>query len=214
MATLDHPFNAVDWEMLAFLRGGKTTLRIPLKPQPQRDEQRSPHESEAWAWKSRRLAAGFCHTDTESFRRLATGCCPLGPVGAILWVRETWAPVDNFDVPEGREEPVDIGYRADLSAISWEDANAHRLSTKSWNWQRVVWRSQMTLPRWASRVHATVTSIDVVRIDALTEEQARTDGAAGLEEARAAYAARDGKRRDPPLWYWEATVTTKLVVAR
>ena len=43
---------------------------------------------------------------------------PFGERGSTLWVRETWAAVDAMTAGYEREEPVDIAYRATMTAIS------------------------------------------------------------------------------------------------
>jgi hypothetical protein len=82
--------------------------------------------------------------------------CPYGVPGDRLWVRETWGE-------GGMTKPGDpASYAAD-----WPDAGAIR-----------KWRPSIHMPRWASRIDLEVTAVRVERLQAITEEDARAEGAA------------------------------------
>lgn len=87
--------------------------------------------------------------------------CPYGEPGDRLWVRETWAQEDARDLGLGASQTL---YRATAS-----DAEAALV-------QR--WRPSIHMPRWASRLTLEVTSVRVERLQDITEDDARAEGAA------------------------------------
>jgi hypothetical protein len=120
--------------------------------------------------------------------------CPFGVPGDRLWVRETWAPFDWFQGVE-RDEPVDIAYRADLSAISHENENVHALDTYGANWERVKWKPSIFMPRWASRITLEVTEVRVERLQLISEEDAKAEGVTKPHECRDDVCPCDGLGR-------------------
>jgi hypothetical protein len=81
------------------------------------------------------------------------GCrCPYGAPGDLLWVRETWA---------GHASGVD--YAADFAAVSRPQAGP--------------WRPSIHMPRWASRITLRITDIRVERLQDISEDDARAEGA-------------------------------------
>lgn len=103
--------------------------------------------------------------------------CPYGQPGDKLWVRETWAPADLLAEGYVLDDPVCVGYRADLSAVSHEAGNVHSVDTYAWNWDRLRWRPSIHMPRWASRLSLLLTGVRVERLHAISEEDARGEGA-------------------------------------
>jgi hypothetical protein len=87
------------------------------------------------------------------------GCmrCPFGEPGDRLWVRETWALAPG--VHRGHD---------------WRDA----LFAADGLTQVDRWRPSIHMPRWASRITLEVTGVRVERLQAITEEDARAEGAA------------------------------------
>lgn len=85
--------------------------------------------------------------------------CPYGVPGDLLWVRETWASdVDGC--------PAGLSYRADhLDPRGDGPANPMR------------WRPSIFMPRWASRLTLRIMSVSVERVQEITEEDARAEGA-------------------------------------
>lgn len=82
--------------------------------------------------------------------------CPYGAPGDRLWVRETFRAAGAFaQYGTGR-----VWYRAD-----------------GVDSQVGPWRSPIHMPRWASRLTLVVEAVRVERLHAITEEDARAEGA-------------------------------------
>jgi hypothetical protein len=145
----------------AILEGRKTQTRRVIKPQP----------VALGASGNFGLAAKF----GGGRKPLRT---PYGQPGDRLWVRETWAPVDQLADRVEREDPVCVGYRADYSAISHESDNVHQLDVTHWNWEHssVRWRPSIFMPRWASRLTLEVTDVRVERLQDISEKDAKAEG--------------------------------------
>lgn len=79
--------------------------------------------------------------------------------GDRLWVREAWAPMD-LDLAFSTEDPSLILYRADE-----EECLPGR------------WRPSIHMPRWASRILLEITDVRVERVQDISEEDARAEGA-------------------------------------
>jgi hypothetical protein len=120
--------------------------------------------------------AGLVHFQPE--RQAKPLRTPYGQPGDRLWVRETWAPVDQLADRVEREDPVCVGYRADYSAISHESDNVHQLDVTHWNWEHssVRWRPSIFMPRWASRLTLEVTDVRVERLQDISEKDAKAEG--------------------------------------
>ncbi|WP_394650391.1 hypothetical protein [uncultured Deinococcus sp.] len=96
---------------------------------------------------------------------LRTFLCPYGKVGDRLWVRETW----NFSDASTLSEPKAIYRAGDERSIS--DPN---------------WRPSIFMPRWASRILLEITDVRVERLQAISEKDARAEGAAAEFEVNVA----------------------------
>jgi hypothetical protein len=87
--------------------------------------------------------------------------CPFGQRGDRLWVRETWAAVDDVDPSQGalyRAHPMyDL---CEPSDFAWP------------------WKSPMIMPRWASRLTLELTAVRVERLQSISEADAKAEGAA------------------------------------
>lgn len=137
----------------ALLAGTKTQTRRIVKPQPH----------------GVALVASGNHLfdyrdDLGDYSRVvpmdkAVTLCPHGLPGDLLWVREAF----NAD----RAEMV---YRADGGMpADWFDAGSK-------------WRPSIHMPRRASRITLEITMVRVQRLQDISEEDARAEGAPGYEE--------------------------------
>jgi hypothetical protein len=92
--------------------------------------------------------------------------CPYGQPGDILWVRETWAWGKRFSedyaltletIPKAKPEYAEIWYLADDGLERWKPS--------------------IHMPRWAARLFLTVKSVRIERLQEITEEDAKAEGA-------------------------------------
>jgi len=158
------PFSA---EMVrAILDGRKTQTRRVIKPQPQHGflgnwsyfkSTRSLFATETWM------------SEADMRRWLPRKHGPYGQSGDHLWVRETWATIPLYDcmkpsqlVPKG----TDLFWRADDSQTRYNKTSPGK------------WRSPIFMPRWASRITLRVTGVRVERVQEITEDDAKAEGAA------------------------------------
>ncbi|WP_422366380.1 hypothetical protein [Pelagibius sp.] len=159
----------------AILDGRKTQTRRVLKPQP----------IAPWYW-----PGDDVDPDAGWFDRWEEGREPCGaptrevtpPIklpyapGDLLWVRETWA-INN------------CGRRVSLSADAWPegwpvDRLQYMATSKATDWHFKTgephwWNSRPSIhmPRWASRLTLEVTDVRIERVQAISEEDAQSEGA-------------------------------------
>jgi hypothetical protein len=81
--------------------------------------------------------------------------CPFGEPGDLLWVKETWSPAID-----------QITYRADYTkTVLSEERN------------QGVWHPSIHMPKTAARIWLQITSIEVQRVQSISEEDAKAEGA-------------------------------------
>lgn len=127
--------------------------------------------------------------------------CPYGAPGDRLWVRETWRvgawrddgrmAIDYAASPELTHTPWvtipddDGGAKFNMywAAIS-DELQAHGVETDAdgqYHWEPgqapLRWRPSIHMPRWASRITLEITEVRVQRLQEVTEENARAEGA-------------------------------------
>lgn len=101
--------------------------------------------------------------------------CRIQP-GDILWVRETWQHVYNFDDGDqliegtGRyvyyaDNPMPFDYWVDT------DTGEHK--------EQMPWKPSIHMPKEAARIFLRVKDVRVERLQDITEEQAEQEGCAG-----------------------------------
>jgi hypothetical protein len=171
----------------AILHGCKTQTRLVMKPQPKVSE------SGWFSWdghapNSQYGAYAANHIDKESLRLFVGPSCPYGKPGDRLWVRETWMPDPSCD---------DDAW--DDAAISWHEwdgcgmpmrdypdalKNASNVIYRaSWDGQEIVgWKPSIHMPRWASRINLEITGVRVERLNAISESDAKNEGAPSYDE--------------------------------
>lgn len=82
--------------------------------------------------------------------------CPYGGIGDRIWVRETWAPICEFDKEFGTL------YRADRYP---SDAAIP-----------LKWKPSIFMPRYACRILLQITSVGIQRVQSITEADALAEG--------------------------------------
>lgn len=111
--------------------------------------------------------------DDEEDRENAVVQAPHGPVGRLLWARETFglrAHHDTTDWHRGsikgwtEAEPWLVDYRAD-----WHDERVP---------EDAYWRPSLLMPRWASRIVLEVTRVRLERLTTIAEEDCIAEGIA------------------------------------
>lgn len=135
----------------AILDGRKTQTRRVIKPQPELGK--------PWNW----------WTVDPVKMDIPIAMCPYGIPGDRLWVRETWTEISwTPHKPAEMPPSTQVIYRATpdtgwTTDTTWENA---------WHW-----RPSIHMPRWASRITLEVTGVGVERVQAITDEDARAEGA-------------------------------------
>ncbi|QCO07307.1 hypothetical protein [Azospirillum argentinense] len=99
-------------------------------------------------------------------RRLATS--PLAKVqpGDRLWVRENFQLLSWGDYEVTRYQPCDVRYAA-----------TDTLAKADREFRGYPWRPSIHMPRWASRITLVVEDVRFQRLQDITEEDARAEGA-------------------------------------
>lgn len=115
---------------------------------------RRPICSKSWVW----LDPGV---EDDGARALAM--CPYGKPGDRLWVRETWGfdakvSTDSHETWLRERNSSWVVYRAD------EGSNA------------ASWRPSIFMPRWACRLELEVANVRSMRLQQITEDDARAEG--------------------------------------
>jgi len=165
----EHPILLYPEEVRAFLDGRKTQLRRPVKSR----------------FILKHCSVEFDGTEIivgSSFSEIGRITCPFGQPGDRLWGRETWRFSDwtedgypYIEYKEGKERrliergiPAEWGERlgqvwADLSVS--ENYKIDNTATDR------VWRSPLTMPRWASRITLEVQNVRVQRVQEISSHK-------------------------------------------
>lgn len=153
----------------AVLADNKRQTRRVVKPQPSSDDIDN---------------AG----DGETIIDMATGRdirCPYGAPGDRLWVRECWThDADSLDECRAAFEDASpgIGYGPYYRATEVAP-------------DTLRWKPSIFMPRWASRITLEVTEVRVQRLQEITEDDARAEGAWTADCVSAVGAALFGTHR-------------------
>lgn len=100
--------------------------------------------------------------------------CPYGGAGDRLWVRETWATVQELDkLAASSFKPFEDWRKPEIlyAADTREKLN---------KWGK--WRPSIFMPRWASRITLEITSVKVERVRDISEEDAEAEGIAFMRD--------------------------------
>lgn len=149
----------------AILAGQKTQTRRVVKPQPDHDASVC-RDVDTGLYSLDIL--GRCHGDLV---------CPYGETGDRMWVRETW----QVDAPRDGTWPDVEFYGCKGAPLSWIPSQyqtpQHVLFRSTWDGQAITWRPSIHMPRWASRLTLEVTDVRVQRVQEISEEDAKAEGA-------------------------------------
>ncbi|MBD5631363.1 hypothetical protein [Clostridium botulinum] len=149
----------------AILEGKKTQTRRIIKPQPKQP-----------------ISLGFVVSSTNSKKE---GCFGWGKdkcggiidyakppyrIGDILYVRETWAKIDDF------ENYADVEFEDSLEFLYKCDDYGKEHTFIDVGVKR--WHPSIHMPKAAARIFLKVTNVKVERLQDITEERAKAEGAA------------------------------------
>ena len=118
--------------------------------------------------------------------------CPYGQPGDRLWVKETWRTADTLDAlsPSAiAEKCMDAGYSKPWAPLQWEaDGQRNREWSGFGPGNGVVvgpgkTRVSIHMPRWASRITMEITSVRVERLQEISIEDAKAEGAWGPDDS-------------------------------
>jgi hypothetical protein len=165
----------------AILEGHKSMTRLVVKPQP-------PHEAIApilengwWMWQ--RFNAERRHYDGKTVDKTCDQKCPYGIPGDRLWVKESWRTI------------------VALYGVDYEPAYRATCAQP----QLYKWKSSRYMPRIASRILLEITNVRVERLQDISEEDAKAEGApsADLFSGREVIFPQDGTHKWGFRLLWE-----------
>lgn len=184
-------FNA---EMVrAILSGQKTQTRRIMKSQPYQSKFRkgdywfSCNKMQSMVHVSDFIPGNSAIPDAHEF---FSTCCPFGAVGDRIWVRETWGVVSHELDEDGRiqpwnpdrpataiqEMPFGNGYYSG-HAIYAADGDFTWGDDDGYEDGRSCWKPSIHMPRAASRILLEITGVRVERLNDISEEDAKAEGA-------------------------------------
>ena len=133
----------------AILDGRKTQTRRVARPQPTLAKM-----GDRWTWRHPRYKCVDTTSGLLADRMLPY--CPYGVPGDQLWVRETWAVVEN-----DKGNPT-TQYRANIPESDWQLYGP--------------WYPPDHMPRWASRITVEITGVRVEQLQKISEADAVAEG--------------------------------------
>lgn len=139
------------------LKGRKTQTRRAAKlPLPYCDEYPM-----SWHWSTNRRLFEPCGSIGHLAPEMKRGVRPNCAVGERLWVRETWQSAAAMNVCH----EADDYYIYRSGDPDWE-------TTEGWKW-----RPSIHMPREACRLELLITDVRIERLQDITEEDAKAEGA-------------------------------------
>ena len=131
--------------------------------------------------------------------------CPYGIPGDILWVRETWCPVDDTEYDGEKWVDYSATPRYAEPGVShpagWENSPDDDLGA-------LHWRPSVFMPRWASRITLEIINVCAERVQDISEEDAKAEGIDVLKvnvpDPESGFNVGDPLEsyRDVFAWYW------------
>jgi len=206
----DHPLKCLD--------GTKTMTRRVIVPQPNPCRHRDIFSEREYGynappdWQGQIIdwidykyegrESWFCYVCGNGLRHIdeysAHGIiCPYGQVGDRLWVRETWHVGLS-------SHGVCPGYKADMK---------YRCGESMPQLFPLKWKPSIHMPRWASRILLEITEVRVERLQEITGEDAKAEGAepygyyfiGGFKELWDSLNAKRGYGWETNPWVWVIT---------
>lgn len=167
--TIWHPLPMTDMLVRQTEAGGKTETRRIVRRLagvgPVTEVQRSLTPGYDWTLRDRGMR---CHDLTHA-EMLA--CCPYGAPGHRLWVRQAWTGLFGDPPSYWQTTPRSARTAANCRALFFR-SDGFTDSAR--------WVPGMFMPRWASRLHLRLTSINIERLQNITDERIRAEGVADL----------------------------------
>ena len=136
-------------------------------------------------------------------RRPKKGNAAPCAVGDVLWARETWRAEELPSGEDGVRFAADNAFVRIANTAAAADlwCDAHRNGKYG-----AKWRPSIHMPRWAARIFLKVTDVRIERIQAITEDDARAEGASSVDAFCAlwdsTYGAGAWNRNE---WVWALT---------
>lgn len=96
--------------------------------------------------------------------------------GNLLWVKETFAEMDEFELGYKRDPFVIIGYKADKSVIDLSTGS--EFNTEHWNWEHksIKWKSPLYMPKDAARLFLKIKDVRVQKLQDISKEDIEKEG--------------------------------------
>jgi len=145
----DHPLKCLD--------GTKTMTRRVIKPQPMESQTLVRYMCDIGAWQ---FSRGEYDQSAHHVR------CPYGQVGDLLVIKEAWATEYQYD----HLKPSEIPHTATIYYLC-DDLRGFAFIGRK--------RSAMFMCNWMSRAKPEITGLRAERLQEITEEDARAEGANG-----------------------------------
>lgn len=168
------PLLACDSVALNLRSVRQTQHRVPVRPRALWMD-----TAGRWLWQySKRRTSQALWTLPELERALAQHA-PWQP-GDVVYVRECWAPeaLEAHAYDARRPWSCSIQYRTDGALWAYEDARKGRGWYIPDHDPRVTrWRPSIHMPKWAARTWLKVKRVWVERVQDISEEDARAEGA-------------------------------------
>ncbi|MEN7460392.1 hypothetical protein [Pantoea dispersa] len=168
----------------AILDGSKTQTRR-IAPISQLKIEPYEHDMVTWNVQFSKPVKGVTRSysggrlsEAEARQVIASRFCPFGQPGDRLWVREAWMP----DAPrDGTWADVEF-YGCKGSPLSMIPERyrkpEHCIHRASWDGSEMVgWTPSIHMPRWASRITLEITGVRVERLNDISEDDAKAEGA-------------------------------------
>ena len=179
----ERPIIFNDAMVQALLAGRKTQTRRVIKPQP------SGRSNHIWSNGNQFAFCEGTHDKGAKCEEDSVIKTPYGVPGDRLWVREIFVLESNFGLGDvdGYEPPFKDGH-----PVKWEEAiewgrwwsQPHYRATdpkpdlvcEGKDGPACIWRPQLYMPRWASRILLEVTDVHVERLNDMMPESIIKEG--------------------------------------